>query len=50
MKINEIIQQPEGRRLEFKQELPPDNPKLNHQEVAAIMIAFVRIIDSYESK
>ena len=50
MKINEMIHQPEGRRLELRQELPTDNPKLNHQDVAAIMIAFVRIIDFYESK
>lgn len=27
-----------------------DNPKLNYQDVAAIIIAFVRIIDFYESK
>ena len=26
------------------------NPKLNHQDCAAIIIAFVRIIDFYESK
>lgn len=28
----------------------PDNPALNHQDCAAIIIAFVRIIDFYESK